>query len=465
MRRPALRILLALLALAGAFAVTQVHRVEAGVTVRMVAREVRAPVDRSRTLDLPITATHVALHWRGAPAARVRVAFSRDSAHFGSSLPVERDEVGEQRRNGETYGSVMTAPGASAVRVTTDRPLARLSVLALASGERVVRHRWEIGGDGASATVDQPGVISRAGWGADESLRFDSTGKETWPPEFHPVQKLIVHHTATRNADPDPAATIRSIYYYHAITQGWGDIGYNFLVDESGRVYEGRYSRPYAAGEMPTGEDLAGNGVTGAHAQGFNSGTVGVALLGTLTSQDATPAARDALERFLAWEGDRHGIDPQGSSLYVNPVNGTQKIFPNIAGHRDVNATECPGAVFYDSLPALRAAVAARIAGGGQADTTPPGVPAGLTATPDDRRVGLDWADNAEPDLAGYRVYRRAADGSWPATPLASVASSAYTVKGLRNGTTYAFRVTAYDKSGNESGPSAIVTATPRRKR
>jgi len=462
--RLALRILLTLLALTGAFAATQVHRVDAGVTVRMVAREVRAPVELSRTLDLPITASHVALHWKGAPTARVRVAFSSDGDHFGSSLPVERDELGEQRRNGETYGAVMTAPGATAVRVTTDRPLARLSVLALASGERVVRHRWEIGGDGASATVDQPGVISRADWGADESLRFDSTGRETWPPEFHPVQKLIVHHTATRNADPDPAATTRSIYYYHAVTQGWGDIGYNFLVDESGRVYEGRYSRPYAAGETPTGEDLAGNGVTGAHAQGFNSGTVGVALLGTLTNQDATPAARDALERFLAWEGDRHGIDPQGSSLYVNPVSGTQKTFANIAGHRDVNATECPGGVFYDTLPQLRAAVAARIAGGAPVDTTPPAAPARLTAKPGDQRVSLNWADNTEPDLAGYRVYKRAADGTWPAAPSATVGPSAFTMTGLVNGTTYAFRVTAYDESGNESGPSAIVTATPRRK-
>src|SRR5437879_4018889 len=87
-----------------------------------------------------------------------------------------------------------------------------------------------------------------------------------WPPEFYPIQKLICHHTATQNRDPDPAATIRSIYYYHAVTQTWGDIGYNFLVDESGRIYEGRYSRPYPTGAYPTGEDATGKGVTGAHA-------------------------------------------------------------------------------------------------------------------------------------------------------------------------------------------------------
>jgi hypothetical protein len=163
---------------------------------------------------------------------------------------------------------------------------------------------------------------------------------------------------------------VRSIYYYHAVTQGWGDIGYNFLVDEAGRVYEGRYSREYPTGESPTGEDASGNGVTAAHASGYNSGTMGVALLGTLTDRDAAAPARDALERLLAWKADRHGIDPEGSSLYTNPVNGSQKTFANIAGHRDVNATECPGSVFYATLPDLRARVAALIAG--PTDTTAP---------------------------------------------------------------------------------------------
>jgi hypothetical protein len=95
---------------------------------------------------------------------------------------------------------------------------------------------------------------------------------------------------------------------------------------------------------------------------GFNSGTVGIALLGTLTNQSATPAARSALERLLAWEADRHSLNPQGASLYTNPVNGTQATFPNIAGHRDVGSTECPGGAFYSTLPSIRSNVAALIA-------------------------------------------------------------------------------------------------------
>src|SRR2546422_576845 len=147
-------------------------------------------------------------------------------------------------------------------------------------------------------TFRAPGPVTHIAvdWRANESLRFDSTGKEIWPPAFYPVQKLIVHHTATQNNDPDPAATVRSIYYYHAVTQAWGDIGYNFLIDEAGRIYEGRHTFDYASGTSPTGEDSRGYGVTGAHAQGFNSGTVGIALLGTLSNQDATAAAKNGLE-------------------------------------------------------------------------------------------------------------------------------------------------------------------------
>jgi hypothetical protein len=300
----------------------------------------------------------------------VTVSLSSDGASFGPWHAVQLDELGMARPGDETYGAVMLAHGAEAVRVRSGVPLPHLSVLDLTDREEA-----RSGGPasapvptGSFATtsttsaVAQPSVIPRSGWGADESLRFDSNDNEIWPPQFWPVQKLILHHTATQSNDPDPPATIRSIYYYHAITQGWGDIGYNFLIDEAGNIYEGRYSRPYASGESPTGQDLTGNGVTGAHAQGYNSGTVGIALLGTLTNQDATPAARDALGRLLAWEADEHGLDPMGSTLYTNPVNGTQATFPNIAGHRDVAATECPGDVFYATLPAIRSDVAARIA-------------------------------------------------------------------------------------------------------
>jgi hypothetical protein len=323
---------------------------------RTIAYQASAAVASVRTFPLPRPATNVAVHWLGQRTAHVRIAFSRDGVRFGKRRLVLLDELGEGRRTAETYGAVMSARGARAVRVWSDRPLRRLTILALTDRGPPARPPLR-----KLATTAQPAVISRAGWGADESLRFDASGREIWPPAFYPVQKVIVHHTATQNSDPDPAARIRSIYYYHAVTQGWGDIGYNFLIDEAGNVYEGRYSRQYAPGESPTGQDLNGNGVTAAHAQGYNSGTVGIALLGTLTNQDATAAARSALERLIAWIDSSHGIDPQGSALYTNPVSGLQATFPNIAGHRDVAATECPGGSFYATLPTIRSDVANQI--------------------------------------------------------------------------------------------------------
>src|SRR5215212_3741930 len=331
---------------------------DASVTRHVATRSERVvrSVTAAATVALSRPAMSVATYWKGNADARVTLAFSSDGVHFGTPQSAGRDEMGEQRENGTTYGALLSAPGAVAVRVATDRPLARVTVLGLSDG--VTTTAEESTPAVASTATAQPSVVSRGGWGADPAYM-------TWAPQFYATKKLIVHHTATSDTYADRAgaeAQIRSIYYYHSVTQGWGDIGYNFLIDKFGTIYEGRYSRDYA-GANPTGDNAAGQGVTGAHTSGWNSGTVGVALLGTLTTHDATPAARDALERLLAWEASAHGIDPQGSALYANPVSGTQATFPNIAGHRDVNATECPGGTFYATLPAIRAEVAAMIAG------------------------------------------------------------------------------------------------------
>ncbi|MGH9164681.1 MAG: peptidoglycan recognition protein family protein, partial [Acidimicrobiales bacterium] len=193
-------------------------------------------------------------------------------------------------------------------------------------------------------------------WGANEALR----GRDT--PSYAPVTKLFVHHTVTTNDDPDPAATVRAIYTFHTQVRGWNDIGYNFVVDGRGRVYEGRWSRSYGADEQPTGEDLSRRGVVGAHAEGANTGSVGIALLGDFTFGGPAGAAVGSLRAMLAWEADRNGIDPLASAPYVRVADGSLATFPNIAGHRDSGATECPGDVLYASLPGLRQGVATDMA-------------------------------------------------------------------------------------------------------
>jgi hypothetical protein len=197
--------------------------------------------------------------------------------------------------------------------------------------------------------------LDRAAWGADESLRFHPSGTEVWPPEYWPVQTLTVHHTADGSTDPDPAARVRAIYQYQAVGLGWGDVGYHFFIDDAGRVYEGRWS---GTDGMPA-VNAAGQLVTGAHVLGYNSGNLGIALLGTFTDHAPTAAARQTLVFLLAGLARLHRIDPLATVHYVNPVSGATRTVSAISGHRDWAATLCPGGVLYADLPAIRRDVAA----------------------------------------------------------------------------------------------------------
>jgi uncharacterized protein with LGFP repeats len=211
----------------------------------------------------------------------------------------------------------------------------------------------------AFAATQQPTVITRAQWGADESQR--SSG----PSYASTVKVAYVHHTASTNdytAD-QAAQQVRGFYAYHTRSLGWADIGYNFLVDKFGRVYEGRYGGISRA-------------VVGAHAGGFNSGSTGVSMMGTYTSVAPTTATIDAVRDLLAWKLSLHGADPLGKQVLTSGggssskyAAGTQVTVPVILGHRDTNNTACPGDQGYSKLPALRRSVADRIAASSQSTT------------------------------------------------------------------------------------------------
>jgi hypothetical protein len=202
--------------------------------------------------------------------------------------------------------------------------------------------------------VLQPPVVPRPAWDADESLRFDADGNEITPPSFYRVQKLIVHHTASRNGDPDPAETLRTIQRFHVAERGFGDIAYNLLIDEEGAVYEGRYSPFAAAGEAPPAHDPDGDVVAATHTLGYNAGTISVALLGHFVETDPTDAAIEALTGTLAWLAGAHDLDPVGRGVYINPVSGREADCPNVLGHGEIMSTLCPGARLTDRLPDIR---------------------------------------------------------------------------------------------------------------
>jgi hypothetical protein len=206
--------------------------------------------------------------------------------------------------------------------------------------------------DQAHAAALMPSIVTRAQWGADESIR-------TWDPEYAPaIKAATIHHTADSNgysAEQVPAI-MRSIYAYHAQTRGWGDIGYNMIVDKFGRVFEGRYGGLASA-------------VVGAHAGGFNTGTFGVSMLGNYAVTDTPQAMLDAVAAVIAWKLSLYALDPFGTTQLTSGGGGTAKYaagtvvtLPTVFAHRDVGSTECPGQYAYNRMGTLRNMIAGRMA-------------------------------------------------------------------------------------------------------
>ena len=196
------------------------------------------------------------------------------------------------------------------------------------------------------AVSTRPAIITRAGWHADESLRRG-------PPEYAPALRMVfVHHTVTATAAPcsESARIVRGIYAYHVLTNGWNDIGYNFLVDKCGQVFEGRYGGMTAP-------------VIGAQTKGLNTGSAGIAVIGTYSSRPPPAAGLRALERLIAWRLDVAHVNPRSWTWMKSSGNpryppGRHVLFHAISGHRDGSPTSCPGTALYRLLPGIRRAVA-----------------------------------------------------------------------------------------------------------
>jgi hypothetical protein len=200
------------------------------------------------------------------------------------------------------------------------------------------------------AATGTPPIVPRLSWGADESIRRA-------PPSYaDEVRFAIIHHTAGRNdyTRAEAPAIVRGIELFHVQGNGWNDIGYNFLVDRFGTVYEGRFG----------GID---RNVVGAHALGFNTDSVGIALLGTYGNTKPSAAALDAIERLIAWRLDLAHVDPTSFLTYISGgsdryPSGIPVLLNAVSGHRDTGFTECPGDSLYARLSEV--AAAARTVGG-----------------------------------------------------------------------------------------------------
>ncbi|MFJ4645644.1 peptidoglycan recognition protein [Streptomyces bobili] len=221
-----------------------------------------------------------------------------------------------------------------------DRAGTESELLTLGSGELAAAQRAKpyIG--------PRPGIVTRRGWGADEKLReksFVYTKK---------VKAAFVHHTASGNTYKcsQVPSVIRGIYRYHVKSMGWRDIGYNFLVDKCGNIYEGR-----AGGVAKP--------VLGAHTLGFNSNSMGIAVLGTFTSTKPSAAAVKGIARLTAWKLGLFGANPNGKTYLKSGGGNLYRKGKNvrlnvISGHRDGFATECPGRQLYGKLGSARTTAA-----------------------------------------------------------------------------------------------------------
>jgi hypothetical protein len=196
----------------------------------------------------------------------------------------------------------------------------------------------------------QPPIIARVAWAGTHA-------PPTAGPFYGKVRMGFVHHTDNPNgyAAGEVPAMLFAMYQFHTLVRGWHDIGYNFVIDVFGRIWEAREG----------GIDEA---VVGAQAGGYNQESTGVSVLGTFTSVVPSRAAIDALERLLAWKLSLHGVPALGDvTVEVNPSDafytpfapGARVALPHVAGHRDGCTTDCPGDAFYALLPSIRPRVAA----------------------------------------------------------------------------------------------------------
>ena len=202
-------------------------------------------------------------------------------------------------------------------------------------------------------------IIPRVVWGANPKawdshstlsindvnrLYYDTEHKCRWLPEYYRAQRIIIHHTVTKNYPTDPYRAVREIYLYHAYSRGWKDIGYNFLIDSQGRIFEGK---------------IGGEGVKGYHAfEAANDMSIGIALIGDFTNSLPSNAQLESLKKLMAEKATLFGFDLKyGKASLTKWLDPTYTVF----GHRDsfkwvwdsndwtINNTACPGQKFYNS--------------------------------------------------------------------------------------------------------------------
>lgn len=311
----------------------------------------------STTAELPIPGQMVSLQWTGSANARLAIRSHRPGGGWSQWVSADAHD-GEGPDHGSfedtarpNVGPIWVGDGTDQVELRIDE--GKLSGLELDTLRSTRGSTSPFSLQSALAAPAFPGVHPRSAWGAGPWM--DSNGSCRPEPIKAPrIRMAIVHHTVTTNSYNTAQARdlIRGIYHHHTNTNGWCDVAYNFFIDRFGNIYEGR-----------TGSIQSP--VVGGHAAGFNTGSIGIALLGQY-HPSASPAPahvstaqRDALRRLCGWLFGEYGVDA-GARIWFNSYGNsrfprdTPVLLPAITTHRDVGVTSCPGNNVVPLLAGLR---------------------------------------------------------------------------------------------------------------
>ena len=306
-----------------------------------------APVRAGKVTLTPERAfSLVGFSWRGpTPDLEVR-ARGRDGRWTPwAEVPVDTKD-GPDRARVRRSAPVWTGPSTRLQYRLHERPRSLRAQFVRVRGRAAQPRRLERAS--AAGASGAPPIVPRSTWDPNGECRPRRS------PSYGEVKLAFVHHTVTLNdyAPDEAAGIVLAICRYHRNSNGWDDLGYNFLVDKYGTLYEGR------AG----GIDRA---VIGAQAQGFNAQSTGISNIGSHENVPQSEAALDAMAALIRWKLPLHGAATSGR-VSVTSAGGSSNRYPagrtvsldRISGHRDGNHTACPGAALYAQLPELRAKVA-----------------------------------------------------------------------------------------------------------
>lgn len=284
----------------------------------------------------------------GASGIQVRAQYATAPSDFQVHLETGVGNGGTEEEADVEVADEQPAPSSTYEEATNDsdavQPTSLLSDLARIDNASLTMIPKGVIAPDFATTLSAPKVVSRSEWGAP--------AKASWRPTTVKLTGAIIHHTAGTNTytQAQSADLVRGIWNYHTFGQGWGDIGYNFLVDKYGTIYEGREGTLTAQ---------PGYMSVGAHAAPANTNSVGISVMGEYTKIQPTTESIDSVVDVLAWQFSMANINPLGTRTYTTNAGATKTI-STVAGHKDVSATACPGLI-YNQLGAIRHAVAEKL--------------------------------------------------------------------------------------------------------